>query len=280
MIFRPAAIGFVLLLSLLLFLPTAGAQDFEGTHLSSNTLPYGAPPFTYEGSRFLSITFKTSPDVLRAMVPEPLTPNPDNLMSILVADHHIAQPAEVSYLEAILAVPVSHEDFAGIYMPVLYLDEVIPIIGGREIWGFSKVEAEIQMSDAGGTMSASVVRNGTTLIDISAQLGEPVVPVPELPNDPMLNLKLIPSVKKGAPPDVKQLTSTVSRDVKTHVVRGGVGKIALDSIPSDPLGSIPVVEIVSLGYQEQDFVLDYGEVVLDYLNPSGRATSRSDSREP
>jgi acetoacetate decarboxylase len=31
-------------------------------------------------------------------------------------------------------VPVSHDDFAGIYLPVLYLDKVIPIVAGREIW--------------------------------------------------------------------------------------------------------------------------------------------------
>lgn len=245
--------------------PTAISLELEGTNLSSNALPYGGPPFTYEGSRLLSITFKTSPEILRAMVPEPLTPNPDSVMSILVADHHITQPRAVSYYEAILSVPVSHDGFAGTYLPVLYLDKVIPIIGGREIWGFSKVEAEIQMSEWGRTVTATVVRYGTTLIDMTAQLGEPVVPIPEMPNDPILNLKLIPSATKGSQPDVKQLTSTVLGDVKVHVVRGGTGKLVLDSLPSDPLGSIPVVEIVGAGYQEHDFVLGYGEVVFDYL---------------
>ena len=81
----------------------------------------------------------------------------------------------------------------------------------------------------------------------------------------MLNFKLIPSVKKGAPPDVKQRASTVARDVKTHIVKVGTGKLALGSIPSDPLGSIPLVEIVGASYEERDFVLDYGEVVFDYL---------------
>jgi hypothetical protein len=136
------------------------------------------------------------------------------------------------------------------------------------------------MSDGGRTVSATVVRNGTTLIDMTAQLGEPVVPIPEMPNDPILNLKLIPSVKEGAPPDVKRLTSTVARDVKRHVVRGGMGKLSLSSLPSDPLGSIPVVEIVGAGYEEQDFVLDYGEVVFDYLRQPSQTTSRHDSREP
>lgn len=243
------------------------AIGLEGTNLSSHALPYGAPPFTYEGSRLLSIAFTTSPEILRAMVPEPLTPNPDHVMSILVADHHITRPLVVSYYEAMLAVPVSHDGCVGTYLPVLYLDKVLPIIGGREIWGFSKVEAEIHLSAGGSTVTATVVREGTTLIDMAAHLGEPVVPIPEMPNDPIFNLKLIPSVTQGAQPDVKQLTSTVGGDVKIHVVRGGTGTLALASLASDPLGAIPVVEIVGAGYQEQDFVLGYGEVVFDYLRP-------------
>ena len=259
------SIGLVLFSFLFCFSTFAGAQDFEGTHLSSDTLPYGEPPFTYKGCRVLSITFKTSPEVLRAMVPEPLMPNPGSIMNVLVIDQHIISPTEISYLEAILAVPVSHDGNAATYMPVLYLDKVIPIIGGREIWGFTKVEADIQMSIKDKTANATVARNGTTLIDMKIQLGEPVVPIPEMSNDPSINLKLIPSVKKGVPPDVKQLTSTVSQNVKTHVLRNGSGKLVLGSLPSDPLGTIPVVEIVDARYMERDFVLDYGDIVFDYL---------------
>ena len=51
------------------FAMSGEAQDFEGTFLCSSTLPYGVPPFRYEGSRFISITFKTSPEVIRALVP-------------------------------------------------------------------------------------------------------------------------------------------------------------------------------------------------------------------
>ena len=280
MIYRSTAIGFGVLLTLLCSLLMAGAQNFEGTNLSSHTLPYDTPPYSYEGSRLLSITFKTSPEVLRTMVPEPLMPNPENMMSIIVCDYHITRPIDFSYLEAVLAVPVSHDDFGGNYLPVLYLDKTIPIIGGREIWGFSKVDAKIMMSEKGRTVSASVVRNGTTLIKMTAQLGEPVVPIPEIPNNPYLNLKLIPSVIEGAPPDVKQLTSTIAGDVKIQEVRIGTGKIVLDSQPSDPLGSIPVVEIVDASYQEMDFVLDYGEVVFDYLHQHNKATSNQASSEP
>jgi acetoacetate decarboxylase len=199
------------------------------------------------------------------MVPEPLVPNPESIMNILVIDQHIIHPEKIIYLEAILSVPVSHDGLAASYMPVLYLDKVIPIIGGREIWGYSKVEAEIQMSIKDKIASATVVRNGTTLIDMKVQLGEPVVPIPKMQNNPNINLKLIPSVKKGAPPDVKQLTTTVSRNVKTHLLRNGSGKLVLGSLPSDPLGTIPVVDIVDARYMERDFVLDYGDVVYDYL---------------
>ena len=265
MIFKSKAIVFCIFLFVPFFSTFVSANDFKGTNLSSDALPYDMPPFTFEGCRILSITFKTSPEVLRAIVPEQLTPNSDGTMMILVANHHVTHPVEFSYYESILAVPVSDDNYTGIYLPVLYLDKVMPILGGRETHGYHKIDAEIQMSIVGGKASASVIRNGTTLIDLTAQLGEPVDPVPEMPMAPMFNLKLIPSVQKGAPPDVKQLTRTVATDVKTHVVRVGSGKLELGSLPSDPLGAIPVVEILSAGYEEQDFVLGYGEVVYDYL---------------
>ena len=256
----------IILIIVLCFSAFVDAQDFKGTNLSCDTLSYEMPPFTYEGSKMLTITFKTSPEVLRAMVPEPLTPNSAGVIVVYVGNFHVTQPIVLDYYEAAIVVPVFNDDFSGNYMPVLYLDKVLPITAGREIFGYSKVEADIKMTEDGNYASATVVRNGKTLIDITAQLGEPVVPIPENQNSPIYNLKLIPSVKKGAPPDVKQLTSSFLSDVKSHIFRGGVGKIKLGSLPSDPLGSIPVVEILGASYGERDFVLDYGEVVYDYLH--------------
>jgi acetoacetate decarboxylase len=245
------------------------AQDFNGTHLAGTSLSYSMPPFTYEGSRVVSIAFRTSPQVLRALVPEPLVPNAAGEVNAVIVHHHIVAPMPFSYYEAFLAIPVSHEGAAGQYIPVLYLDEAAAITGGREIWGFSKFGAEIQIVEEEGQVQASVQSGGVSLIDISVRPGDPLVPIPETPNAPIFNVKLIPSVKKGAPPDVLQLTATTLGNPKFTELRPGVGTLEFGSTPLDPLGSIPVLEILRAACYEYGFILDYGEVVYDYLAEGG-----------
>lgn len=245
------------------------AQDFSGTHLAGTSLSYPMPPFRYEGSRVVSVGFRTSPEVLRALVPEPLVPNPAGQASALIVHHHIVAPMPLSYCEAFLVVPVSHEGAAGAYIPVLYLDEAAAITGGREIWGFSKFGAEIQIVEEEGRVRASVQTGGVTLIDMSVRPGDPLVPIPETPNLPIFNVKLIPSVEKGAPPDVLQLTATTLGDREFTELRPGAGRLEFGSTPIDPLGSIPILEILDAAFYVYDFTLDYGEVVHDYLAGGG-----------
>jgi acetoacetate decarboxylase len=260
-----------LLVVILLFstsLPKLGkAQDFERTFLSSTMSPYGNPPYRYEGSRLISITFETSPDILRALVPEPLVVDPCNMISITIGFQKIVSPGPTEYHEAYISIPVSHAGTRGTYLPILYLDKVIPILGGREIWGFSKVDAEIHFEKTDGKIFARVIQNGTMLIDIVMSLGEEeLVPPENSTSQPMFNVKLIPSVKKDAPPDVMQLTSITLREEKVTKLCRGEATLILGSTAFSPLGKIPVRKITDCLYTESGFILGYGEVVYDYLD--------------
>jgi len=251
------------------------AENFEGTFLCSSTLPYGAPPYRYEGSQLVSITFETSPEILQTLVPKPLAVDAGNLMSITIGLQKIIEPMPVSYYEAFISIPVSYADTKGNYLPVLYLDKALPIVGGREIWGFRKVDAEIYFEAENGRIRAGVEREGTTLIDATVIMGEPITSPQNSSNKPLFNLKLIPSVKKEAPPDVKQLTSMKKTDNKVTELRSGEAKLVFGSTALSPLGTIPILKIVACAYTESGFVLDYGEVVYDYLAKDREKSSSS-----
>ncbi|MFC1635807.1 acetoacetate decarboxylase family protein [Planctomycetota bacterium] len=255
----------VMLLFSISFPMSSEAQDFERTFLSSTMPPYGAPPYRYEGSRLISITFETAPEILRALVPELLAVDEGNLMSITIGLQKIVEPGPTDYYEAYISIPVSHDGTRGTYLPILYLDKAMPIVGGREIWGFSKVDAEIHFEEADGKIYARVIQDGTTLINAVMSLGEQLVPPENSPSQPMFNMKLIPSVKKDALPDVMQLTSMTPRDEKVTKLRSGEATLVLVSTPFSPLGKIPVRKITDCLYTESGFIMDYGEVVHDYL---------------
>ena len=97
------------------------------------------------------------------------------------------------------------------------------------------------------------------------KLKEKIQPDTSTPNLPWFNLKIIPSVVKGALPDVKQITSTLTGGHTTTVMHNAEGTLAFKSSEFDKLGELPVTKIVAVRYSEGDMVLDYGEIIHDYL---------------
>ncbi len=262
---RTASFFMTVLLFATAFSLSGAGQDFEGTFLSSTVPPYGTPPYRYEGSQLVTVTFETSPQILRALAPKPLAVDEDNVMSITIGLQKIVEPRPTDYYEAYISIPVSHGATRGTYLPILYLDKAMPIIGGREVWGFSKVDAEIHFEEADGKVHARVSQDGTTLIDVVMSLGEQLLAPQNIPDQPVFNVKLVPSVEKDAPPDVMQLTSTTPRNRKVTKLRSGEATLVLGSTASSPLGKIPVRKITRCVYTESSFILDYGKVIHDYL---------------
>lgn len=240
--------------------------DFSGTWLAPDEVHYAAAQYRYEGGRAYTVTFKTPPEVLKALMPAPLQPDGSGKMSVLIAEYTVVGEVGGSYKEAALTVPVKLGDQRGTYVVIQYLDHVIGIVAGREIWGFHKFGADITMVEKDGTFWGTVVSNGKTIIEMSLQIGDRVDPPPPVPaSPPVYNLKLIPSVVAGAKPDVKQLTTFCWEDVVVKELRKGKGKVVFASLPFEPMGAIPVKEVMDVAYTVSDFVLPYGKVAHDYL---------------
>jgi acetoacetate decarboxylase len=61
-----------------------------------------------------------------------------------------------------------------------------------------------------------------------------------------------------------QLTSTTVEGLVIKHLQVGAAQLTFESSPTDPLGRIPVLEILNASYSESSFVLGYGQVVHDY----------------
>lgn len=99
--------------------------------LTSPSYPRG--PYRFVNREFLIITYRTDPDALRAVVPEPLT-----LDEPLVKFEFIRMPDSTGfgdYTESGQVIPVKFNGVAGGYTHAMYLNDDAPIAGGREIWG-------------------------------------------------------------------------------------------------------------------------------------------------
>ena len=237
--------------------------------------PYPAPPVQFRNNRGLRIFYETTPEVLRKLVPEPLVPNPENLMQAYIGQFNLENSliGTYSYKEAGFLVPVTFSNTRGNYAVYLYLDKAFAIVWGREIWGWPKKDANLSFKEQGGRVFGRVERFGTTLIKASMTISEQVEPVSEDPSsqDPIFTLKLIPSVKKDAPPDLMQLTTTSLRDQKAKEQYTGKATLELHSSDMDPLGEIKIKEIVGARFTVSESVLGFGDVLLDYLGKSTTA---------
>ena len=113
------------------------------------------------------------------------------------------------------------------------------------------------------------------IIGATVVLADLAKPEDLLPPLPVINLKIIPSVRQGAPPDVQQLTVTTLANYRVKRAYKGNATVEFGMSPADPLHRIKVEEIVAGYYVQTDVDLTYGDVLYDYLTAEARASSKT-----
>src|SRR6516165_7571501 len=113
-----------------------GAQS-----VGSPTLNFFPPgPCRFRQREYLIIAYRTDPDKLRALVPEPL-----EVDEPVVKYEFIRMPDSTGfgdYTETGQVIPVSFRGRKGGYSHCMFLNDDPPIAGGRELWGFPKKLAQ------------------------------------------------------------------------------------------------------------------------------------------
>ena len=101
---------------------------------------YPPGPYRFVNREYLTITYRTDADKLRAVVPEPL-----EIDTPLVKFEFIRMPDSTGfgdYTEAGQVIPVSFRGRKGGYTHGMFLNDHPPIAAGRELWGFPKKLAQ------------------------------------------------------------------------------------------------------------------------------------------
>jgi acetoacetate decarboxylase len=165
-----------------------------------------------------------------------------------------------------------------LYQPFIFTDNEIPLVAGREIWGYAKKLAVMDRNYGGsgtpfGEQAVFTVERpkGKRIMTVSIACDELQDPA-ELEDLPVLSTRIIPNSAAGRAPSVAEL---VRLDVEAHVHKSadgtpklwrGRGSVTMDS-PSqvDPWYLLAPVEILDGYFGIYDFDLHHGKVVHDYL---------------
>ena len=243
----------------------------EQTRRAAYAMPLTAPsypvgPYRYIGREYLSITYRTDPDALERMVPEPLRP-----AGMTVRYQFIRMPDSTGfghYAGSAQVIPVHLADSSevGGYIHAMYLDAHPPIAGGRELWGFPQKLAApslaVERDTLVGTLDFGPVRVATGTMGFKHRALAEHTAMAAL-RQPGFLLKIIPHVD-GRP----RICELVRYRLSNLVFRGGwTGPAALALHPHAlaPVAALPVREVLSAVHVIADLTLDLGEVVHDYL---------------
>lgn len=232
--------------------------------LTSPAFPPG--PYRFIDREYLIISYRTDPEMLRAVVPEPLS-----FDEPIVKYEFIRMPDSTGfgdYTESGQVIAVSFEGQPGGYTHAMYLNDGPPIYGGRELWGFPKKYAQPCLRPDKDTLIGTLdygsvrVATGTMGYKHRSLDLEQVAASLTAPN---YLLKIIPHVD-GSP----RILELVDYRLEDIVLKGAwTGPAALDLRPHAvaPVAALPVIEVLSATHILADLTLGLGKVVYDYLKP-------------
>ncbi len=230
--------------------------------LTNPAFPPG--PYRFIDREFLVITYRTDPELLREVVPEPLEVNEP-----LVKYEFIRMPDSTGfgdYTESGQVIPVRFQGRSGSYVHAMFLNDEAPIAGGRELWGFPKKLASpalrAETDTLLGTLDYGSVRVATATMGYKHRAIDPDKVLSSL-LEPSYLLKIIPHVD-GSP----RICELVEYRLEDVVVKGawtGPAALQLGEHALAPVARLPVLEVVSAVHVLTDLTLGLGRVVHDYL---------------
>lgn len=243
------------------------AADVARAYAMPLTNPaYPKGPYRFYDREYVIITYRTDPDALRAVVPEPL-----ELTEPLVKYEFIRMPDSTGfgdYTESGQVIPVRFQGQDGVYVHAMYLDDDAPIAGGREIWGFPKKLAQPKLSHEGevlvGTLHYGSVLCATATMGYKHR-AVPTDDVAHAMEKPNFLVKIIPHV--DATPRICELVRYHLTDITVKEAWTAPADLQLFRHVMADVAALPVLEIVSALHFVADLTLDMGEVVHDYLEP-------------
>jgi acetoacetate decarboxylase len=228
--------------------------------LTSPAYPMG--PYRFVNREFLIITYRTDPQKLRELVPEPL-----QIEGPLVKFEFIRMPDSTGfgdYTESGQVIPVTFQGRKGGYSHCMFLDDHPPIAGGRELWGFPKKLAQPTLHDEidtlVGTLDYGPVRIATGSMGYKHKTADRDAVMASL-LAPNFLLKIVPHV--DGTPRICELVEYELTDVNLKGAWTGPAALTLSSHALAPLAELPVLEIVSGMHIIANLPL--GKVIYDYL---------------
>lgn len=234
--------------------------------------PWDAPlvppfPFTFRNVEVMTLTYRTNPEAVQALLPPPLVAISDWVLIHVYNMHDVEWLG--SYGECNVMVGARLMDtHSGGYSPYLFLNSDVGLAHGREVHGQPKKFADASIETRNDLLISTVTRNGIEFITGTMAYKQSRGTLDDLKATTFdfstnLNYKVIPNIDGTTA--LRQLTSRKLADVKVHECWTGPCTVELRPNAQAPVYKLPVLEMGEGYYWRADFTLVAGEVIHNYL---------------
>jgi acetoacetate decarboxylase len=223
-----------------------------------------SPPFYYRNMEMIIVEYHTNEEEALKVLPEGLELIEPATASIVIAKYHFSTFGP--YNEAILGIACKWQGQEMTYLPNLFVTQEAPLIAGREIWGYAKKLAHVDVIQEHEEYMGIIERPKGNRIATAVMRTIRNVPANSFHFPPILSLKMIPNAQA--------LAQLVSCDFRVTPIVGtdgiaevwsGPGSLIYNSpTEADPWYKLAVQEVVSCRYGFFNAYLPYGKIVKTY----------------
>jgi|SRR5579862_1385320 len=202
----------------------------------------------YESER-VKVLFQTEPDFVRDVLPPCFAAAPDagGMVTITRSRSDGADALDTRFLAASLFIRAMFRDAEGWYHLTMLLTGDMPITIGRELFGEAKKRADIHLDVSDNHASGYAERHGTRLIEVDLELGPDLGPRESIDNN--LDLKCFLN-SQATDLEYDPIVTVAPCRSQVRVFRVGTGTLNLRSSAEDPCGTVPVVAVDSISYEQ------------------------------
>lgn len=224
---------------------------------------YGRPPLVWKDMDIHLVVYETDIENIERVVPEPLVVRTNKV--IVWHSQFILGITQGAFKETAVYVQVEHNGVEGDYEPFLYINSHLPLTGGREIWGFQKKMADIEIVPEMEAVRAQTNRLGHEIVK-ALVVPTYVASMDEVPwsSSGVYSLKYIPSAEEDGKP-IRELVLTKG-EFTAHEGKffGGPASIKYERSEIDPTYILEPKKIIGGFFGKGDLFLPFGKIVYDY----------------
>jgi acetoacetate decarboxylase len=203
----------------------------------------------FVNGEMLSVDFLTDPEVLAHVLPPPLQPADEPRVTAMVGRWQSNCVGD--FFGGAIYVAARHEGVDGDYVLAMYMDNDIPTIYGRDLFGEPKKLADSQLHRHSDVFTGHVDRGGVRLIELHAQLPTDLGAFDT--EGINYNFKARPSADGIGLQEDAILTKATFH---TRVARAlqGTGSVTLRGTVHDPLDELPILSVQRAMFLECDLI--------------------------